>query len=210
MNCRKIDRRSIPLLTLWRLCPDVGYLWPPSSSFWELECQRFQCWSGLCEGEGLPMINLSSVNGYIILTKFTMETVLLVLGPSGRGHYVLNWPQGHLIVDSYSPRLLALLLDHTQWEGLPIQGSVFWPFYNFPGLHQGVYPGVRVAHWRGISLFYLDGWLVIVESILLLLQYHEQLLQLCWDLGIAISWESGLWRAQTLSRPAGLTISRCW
>ena len=45
------------------------------------------------------------------------------------------------------------------------------------------------AHQRGIRLLrYLDDWLVIVQSVPLL-QHCEQLLQLCRDLGIVISWE---------------------
>ena len=40
-----------------------------------------------------------------------------------------------------------------------------------------------------LLLLYLDDWLVSTESVPPLLQHREQLLQLCWDLGIVISWE---------------------
>ena len=45
-------------------------------------------------------------------------------------------------------------------------------------------------HRRGISLlYYLDIWLVIVESVPLLLRHCEQLLQLCQDVMTVIYWE---------------------
>ena len=75
-----------------------------------------------------------------------------------------------------------------------LQGKVyqcqapFWPYYSFPGLYQDIRFGVGVGSLEGIRLLcYLDDWLVVEELVPLLLQYWEQLLQLCQDLGIVIS-----------------------
>ena len=63
--------------------------------------------------------------------------------------------------------------------GQPKQGSVF-----FTRVFALV---LEWDHWHGIRLLrYLNDWLMIVESVPLLLQHQEQLLQLCWGLGIVI------------------------
>ena len=147
-----------------------------------------QSWSRLLQS-AVPGTEgrVSSLSSYVTLTKFKRETVSSILGTIRKGVlHVLDWPQGH------SFRFSTLSLDCTRGESLPVQGSPFWPFYSSSGLPQGVCFGIRVVSQEGNSdplLYCMDDWLVIAESIPLLLQHHKQLLQLYKDLGIVINME---------------------
>ena len=83
-------------------------------------------------GGGGCMINLFSLNRFVTLTKFSLRVA------QERGHHVHDLSQRGLLSVPHPSGLLALSLDHSPWEGLPIQGSVLWPFYRSPGLYQGV------------------------------------------------------------------------
>ena len=62
-------------------------------------------------------------------------------------------------------------------------------FRSLPGSSPKYWSGHTNRGGRGSRLLrYLDYWLVVVESLLLLLR-HSDLLQLCQDLGIVINWE---------------------
>ena len=56
-----------------------------------------------------PVINLFSLNGFITLTSFTMETVSSVLGSKQEGgRHFLDGPQEHLLSDSSPSGVLSL------------------------------------------------------------------------------------------------------
>ena len=64
------------------------------------------------------------------------------------------------------------------------------PFHNYPGLQQGVLTGAEVGSLEDIRpLYYLDDWLVLAESVPLLLKYRKLLLWLCQELGVVIKLE---------------------
>ena len=80
-----------------------------------------------------PLIDLSSLNGYITLTKFKSplpnsrwRRSLGCQGWSERGPHVLNWPQGHLLLGAIVSGLSTLSLEHIWRQDLPVQGSMLW------------------------------------------------------------------------------------
>ena len=75
-------------------------------------------------------------------------------------------------------------------ESVSIPGFLFRPVVGSPGLHQSFLPCVGVGSSKGISsAWYMDDWLVVAESLLLLFCHCDLLLQLCWDLEIVVNWE---------------------
>ena len=74
-----------------------------------------------------------------------------------RGHHVLDQPEGCLLLDTYSFRLLTLFQDLTWRQRLPVQGFVFWPYCNSPGLHQSVYSAFRMGSQEGDTTHVLSG-----------------------------------------------------
>ena len=82
------------------------------------------------------MFNLLSLNWYLTHQVYHGDGVVS-LG--------VDQPHGRLLSDSLS-------LDCSWREGLPVQGSVFLPFYSSPDFYQSGHPGVRVGSWeRGSS-----------------------------------------------------------
>ena len=109
-------------------------------------------------------------------------------GRSGRGCNVLDRPPEHLFPDSHSSTIVAVPQDCHCREGLPVSGSLFWPVFGSQGLHQSILTSRSGLINGGFLLRYLDNWLVVAESLPLLL-HHRNLLQLCRDLGIVVNWE---------------------
>ena len=135
------------------------------------------------------MIGLSSLNGFITLTNFIMEMVLVVLGSIKRGDVMCSID----LKDSYFQT--PIHLESCPYLQFVVQGTM----YQFGALCSGLFTALQVfarvfalilewAHRRGIRLLrYFDDWLVVTESIPLLLRHQEQLLQLCQDLEIGIN-----------------------
>ena len=100
-----------------------------------------------------PVIDSLSLNGYITLTEFKIGDSPFGSGvDQERRLHVLNRPQGRLLPDTQSSGLLTLSLNHSRWQGLPVQGTVFQPFCSYPGLHQGVHSSFRVGSQEGDAI----------------------------------------------------------
>ena len=90
-------------------------------------------------GRWWPVIDLSNLNGFITLNKFSMEMVSLAVGlevNQERGCHVLDRPQGRIFSDSCPSGVLYVPSVCCSGEGVPVQGALFRPFCNFPGLYQ--------------------------------------------------------------------------
>ena len=127
-----------------------------------------------------PVINLLSLNGYVTLAKFQMETVASVLGLIQKGEVMfLTDPK-----DGYFQ--IPIHLDSLQYFRIVITGKVnqfralCFSLSSTPQVFTRVFFLVsELARQQGISLFrYLHDWLVVAESLPLLLHYSDLLLQL--------------------------------
>ena len=132
-----------------------------------------RCWQ--------PVINLSTLNGFVTLTKFQMETVASVLGLIRRGGLdVLHGPQIRLLPDPQPFRLPSLSLVCSRGSGLPVLGPVLQSVHSSSGFHHGLILGIGVGALAGVRLLrYLDDWLIVAESLPLLLHHRDLVLQLC-------------------------------
>ena len=116
---------------------------------WLLLVQKVLWWEG-----GVPVMDLLSLNGHIILARLKMETVSSMLGLIRKGDsIVLDWSQGCLIPDTQSSRLSTLSPDRALGgEDLPVQGSIFLTVTTAPQVFTKDW-----AHKRGMRLLhYLD------------------------------------------------------
>ena len=96
----------------------------------------------MCMVGGRGVIDLSSLNGLVICTKFNMGDggVGLRVNQEGR-HYVPDRPQGHLLPDSHSSGFLALSPECTT-NSRPC----YLVFLQLPS-----YSGLRIVSSKGNS-----------------------------------------------------------
>ena len=141
---------------------------------------RFYSWLFLVEkvtGDWRPVIDLSSLNNFVTITKFKMETVSSVLGSVHRG----DWMFSIDLQDAY-------FQFPVHWESRPylhfcLEGRVYQFKALCFGLSMAPQDFIRVfalvsewAHQRAVHLLrYLDNWLVVAELQDLLL-CHQDLL----------------------------------
>ena len=140
------------LLCVWCNCWWLR-LTPPSGLIW---CSSIMM---LCYGRWrkyqLPMFDLPSLNVYVTLTRLKRWSFWCWVY-QGRGLCVLDWPQGYL----FSSGLSTLSLNCAQRESPAVEGSLLWPFYSSPGIHQSACSGNRVGSPNGDSTRVLSGQLV--------------------------------------------------
>ena len=91
---------------------------------------------------GGSLIDLSSLNEFVTLSKFNMETMVSVLELIRKGDVMssINLKDAYfqILIQPDSP-------DRTPRKGLSIQGSLLWPFFSSPSLHQGVHPSIKMG-----------------------------------------------------------------
>ena len=132
------------------------------------------------EGDGgwQPTINLLSLNNFITLTKFNMETVVSVLGLIRKGDMMLSidFKDGYFQIPNHlhSRPYLRIVLHRRVCQfkvlcvGLSSAPLVFTRLFGLVS---------EWAHQRGILLpCYLDDWLAVAESVPLPLQHGSLLL----------------------------------
>ena len=98
------------------------------------------------------MIDLSSLNGYITLTKFQMKTVVSLMGSIRKGDVMFSIDlkdtsfQVPIHLDSW--HYLWIVLNRKVLSAL---SSRLQFFFCSPGLHQGVRPGLGVGPSARVS-----------------------------------------------------------
>ena len=130
-----------------------------------------------------PVIDLSSLNNFVTIMKFRMETVVSVC----RGDWIfpLDLQNAYFQIPDHRSRLyLRFCFESHVYQfkvlcfGLSTAPKVFTRVFAL------------VSEWAyclGTCLLrYLDNWLVVVES-RDLLRHHALLLQLCSDLGNVVN-----------------------
>ena len=97
-----------------------------------------------------PVINILSLNSYVTLTKFRIETVFSVLGSIRKEDVVslFRW-EGCQFPNSNQSEFKTLPSNCLGWEGFPVQAAVVWPFHSSPCLHQSVLPYVKLGSQAG-------------------------------------------------------------
>ena len=111
---------------------------------------RCVLWSTCWAWTGMSLLPSSAWQG-LINTGVDLE---------GRLH-VLDRPQGLL---PHSPGLSTLSPDRSWRQGLPVQGTVFWPFVSSSGLHQGVRL-CRLKHtMSAFAIYYTFGWMTDMKQ----------------------------------------------
>ena len=135
------------------------------------------------------MFNLLSLNRYVTYQVQDGNGLVSTGVNQERRLHVLDRPQGRLLPDTHSP-YLSTSPDPFRGQDTVYQLKV--PSFDLLTATQ-VFTRVftlvlQWAHRKGISLHYLDDWLVMAELVPLLLQHREQLLLLCQDLGFVINW----------------------
>ena len=155
-----------------------------------------------------PVIDISSLNGFVCQTPFNMETAASVLFSVREGDLLASVD----LKDSYfqtpvhrsSRKLLRFTL-----EGTVFQFKVLcFGLSTVPQVINRMFAAVSAyAHSRGIRfLRYLDDWLVLASSEVVARQHVRELLSLCHSLGIVINDEkSGLVPSQSATY-LGMTI----
>ena len=131
-------------------------------------------------GRWWPIIDLSALNGYVSLTRFWMETVASVLGSVRKGDMMFF--DG--LKDAYFQIPFIWILDHIyglSWRGRCINSGFSFSACHWLPRSSLVFSLVSEwAHQWGIHLvWYLDNWLVVAQSLPLLLCHCDLLLQLC-------------------------------
>ena len=109
------------------------------------------------EGGWRPVIDLSALNGFMMLTKFRMETVASVLGLSEEGMGVLDRLQGRLLPDSH-PSGLSPVPSVLSWEScLSVPCHVLLPVHSSTGVYQDLHSDFRVGALEGCVPPLLSG-----------------------------------------------------
>ena len=155
-----------------------------------------------------PVIHLSSLNSFVTLTKFQMETVAFVLGYIRKRDwmFLIDLKDVYFQIPFHPESRLYL------WFCL--KGCVYqfralcFSLSTAPQMFTRVFALISEwVHWRSVRLLcYLDEWLVIVESRALILQHRDLVLQLCRDLGIVVNWEKLDPQLSTLVQYLGMLI----
>ena len=131
---------------------------------------------------GWGMMNaLSSINNFVTLTRFKIETVSSVLGSIRKGDimFFISLKDTHFQIPIH-PDFLPYLRITLKKEGFPVQGIVFWPFHSTSGLYQNSFFSVRQGSQERDLAASLLGQLVGCSSqFFFLLEHCMLLLHLC-------------------------------
>ena len=152
--------------------------------------------------EWRPVIDLSSLNNYLLLTPFKMETSKSVLLSIRRDDFMISLDLKEAYfqvpVHPHSSRYLRFV-----WEGTNYQfRALCFGLATAPQVFTRVCAVVSSAlHRQGIRLLrYLDDWLLLAPSHQLCLEHRRILLETCAELGLRVNYpKSSLQPAQVIT-----------
>ena len=163
------------------------------------------------DGKFRPIIDLSSLNDYLLKESFEMETVASVLQAIRKNDWMISLD----LKDAYfqipiHPRSRKYL--KFVWEGVIYQFKVLcFGLTSAPLIFTQVFaPVATFLRARGVRILrYLDDWLILESSKPRMLQARSKLLEICRRLNIVINWEkSSLEPSQTATYLGMLLDSR--
>ena len=129
----------------------------------------------------------------------------VTLHPGG-GFPVFHRPEGHLFSDTSSSVVKEAIEVSVEGSNLPVQGPVLQTVGCSSGLHQGVYSGLCMGSLMRDSSSQVPGrWLVLASSEAVAKRNVQDLLSLCYSLGVVINEKSDLIPSQTANY-LGMTI----
>ena len=140
-----------------------------------------------------PVIDLSHLNEFVLQTLFKMKTVASVLLSVREGDFLasidLKDAYFQIPIHQSSRKLLRFLLGG-RVQVYQFKALCFW-LSTAPQVFTGVFAAVSVwAHSHGIRLLrYLDDWLVLASLATETKKNVQDLLSLCYSLGIVINEE---------------------
>ena len=171
----------------------------------------FYSWLFLVEkvtGGWWPAIDLSTLNDFVTVTKFQVETVASEVGSIRKGDwmFLIDLKDAHLQIPVH-PESWPFLCFCLGGQVFQLRALCFG-LSTAPQVFTRVFALVpEWSHRRGVCLLrYLDVWLVIAESRYLLLHHLELVLQLCVDLGIVVNWERSDLQPSTRVQYLGMLI----
>ena len=136
-----------------------------------------------------PVIDLSHLNDFVLLTSFKMETVASVLLSAREGDFLasldLKDAYFQIPIHRSSRKLLRFMSEGTVYQFK----ALCFGLSTAPQVFTRVFAAVSAwAHSRGIRLLrYLDDWLVLSSSEKKAKESIRELLSLCRTLGIVIN-----------------------
>ena len=138
------------------------------------------------------VIDLLSLNNFVTISRFWMETVSSVLASVRRG----GWMFSVDLQDAYFQ--IPFHQESRPYLRFCIEGCVYQFKVLCFALSMALQVFTRVfvlvlewVHWRGVCLLhYLDDWLVVAESWDLLCHHQAMLLQLCSNISIVVNWKN--------------------
>ena len=140
-------------------------------------------------GSWRPIIDLSTLNDYITLSRFHMETPRSVLNSIRPGDWMisLDLQDAYLQVPVHhdSHRFLRFVVD-----GKPFQFRVLcFGLTTAPQVFTRIMaPVSAIFHRHGVRMLrYLDDWLILASSKIACLQSRDRLLSVCTELGIQVN-----------------------
>ena len=140
-------------------------------------------------GSWRPIIDLSTLNGFITSSRFHMETPRSVLNSIRPGDWMisLDLQDAYLQVPVHhdSRRYLRFVVDGKTFQfralcfGLTTAPQVFTRIMA---------PVSAILHRHGVRMLrYLDDWLILASSKIACLQSRDRLLSVCTELGIQVN-----------------------
>ena len=152
--------------------------------------------------EWRPVIDLSSLNTYLLLTPFKMETSRSVLQSIRRDDFMISLDLKEAYfqvpVHPHSSRYLRFV-----WEGVNYQfRALCFGLATAPQVFTRVCAVVSSAlHRQGIRLLrYLDDWLLLAPSLQDCLDHRQILLNTCSMLGLRVNFpKSCLWPSRVVT-----------
>ena len=136
-----------------------------------------------------PIIDLSTLNGYITSSRFHMETPRSVLNSIRPGDWMisLDLQDAYLQVPVHhdSRRYLRFVV-----EGKPFQFRVLcFGLTTAPQIFTRIMaPVSAILHRHGVRMLrYLDDWLILASSKIACIQSRDRLLSVCTELGIQVN-----------------------
>ena len=134
-------------------------------------------------GSWRPIVDLSTLNGYVTSSHFHMETPQSVLCSIRPGDWMVSLDL-QVPVHRDSRRYLRFVIQGRAYQfrvlcfGLTTAPQVFTTIMA---------PVSAILHKYGVRMLrYLENWLILASSELACLQYRDRLLTVCTELGIVI------------------------
>ena len=103
-----------------------------------------------------PIIDLSTLDGFVTITRFQMETVPLVLGSVWM--FSVDFKDAYFQIPIHPDSQLYPVCCRK--SGVSSLGSLFWPVVGFSGLHQSLLPCIGVGSSTGDPPALVSGLLV--------------------------------------------------